>query len=87
MNIDLVNAGFEFMSGFMVLLHCKELLREKKVAGVSTLATGFFAVWGAWNLYYYPQLDQMWSALGGLMILSANLFWLILLLKYRKNNA
>lgn len=81
--IDYVNASFEFISGFMVLLHCKNVIRDKAVAGVSIPATAFFALWGMWNVFYYPQLDQFFSAIAGVFICFANCLWVYLLLKYK----
>ena len=84
MNIpDFINGSFEFLAGFMVLLHCRKVLKDKDVKGVSIPATMFFTAWGFWNLYFYPHLDQWLSFYGGLFIVSANLFWVILMLKYK----
>jgi len=85
MNIpDLINGGFETFSGFFVLLHCRKVLKDKSVKGVSILATSFFTLWGLWNLYYYPHLNQWASFYGGFFIVSANLLWIWLMLYYRK---
>ena len=80
---DVVNGSFELLGGFMILNHCRAVWRDKAVAGVSILSTVFFTMWGFWNLYYYPSLDQWWSFVGGLMIVGANILWIALLLKYR----
>ena len=80
---DLINAAFECLAGFMVLNHCRVLLKDKAVAGISILSTFFFSLWGVWNLYYYPSLGQWWSFFGGLFIVVANFLWVALLLKYK----
>lgn len=80
---DLINGMFESLAGFMVLLHCRRVMKDKDVKGVSIPATAFFTTWGFWNLFYYPHLDQMFSFFGGLFIVSANFFWVVLMLKYR----
>lgn len=72
---DLINGTFEFGAGFAVLLHCRQLFKDKMVRGISWLATLFFSSWGIWNLYYYPHLGQWASFFGGLSIVSANLLW------------
>lgn len=80
---DLINGAFELLAGLMVLNHCRAVLRDKAVAGVSILSVAFMSAWGFWNLYYYPSLDQWASFAGGVMIVIANVVWVFLLLKYR----
>lgn len=81
---DLINGTLELLGGLMILNHCRIVLRDKAVAGVSILSTIFFTGWGFWNLYYYPNLNQWWSFTGGIMIVSANVFWIFLMIRYRK---
>jgi uncharacterized membrane protein YfcA len=80
---DLANGCFELVGGFMILLNCLKLYRDKKVLGVSLLPTLFFTSWGLWNLFYYPHLGQWLSFTGGLLIAAANFVWLYLALYYR----
>jgi uncharacterized membrane protein len=83
MNIpDCINAVFEALAGFMVLMHCWQLYKDKAVKGVSVWATVFFNVWGFWNLFYYPHLDQWLSFFGGLSITSANTLWICMMIYY-----
>lgn len=79
---DVVNGSFEFLAGFMICLHIVKVLKDKNVAGVSTIATAYFAAWGYWNLYYYPSLDQWVSFAGGIFVVTANTIWVILLLYF-----
>ena len=79
---DIVNATFEFCAGFAVLNHCRVLIRDQEVKGISLLSIAFFTAWGFWNLFYYPHLGQIWSFLGGLFIVTANMLWLALLVFY-----
>lgn len=81
---DFTNGLFEFIGGLLILNHCRAVLRDKAVAGVSILSTAIFTSWGFWNLYYYPSLGQWWSFTGGLLIVAANCLWVYLMLKYRK---
>lgn len=81
---DTINGGFEMLAGIMILNHCRCVQRDKRVQGVSVVSTIFFALWGVWNLYYYPSLGQWYSALGGVSVVSANILWIVLMLKYRK---
>lgn len=84
MTADFVNGAFEMLGGFFILNHCLAVHRDKSVKGVSIVSTVFFALWGVWNLYYYPSLNQWWSFVGGLFIVFANVAWIWLLIKYRK---
>jgi uncharacterized membrane-anchored protein len=81
--IDYINGTFEFLAGFMILNHCRQVVRDKQVKGVSLVSTAFFALWGMWNLYYYPALDQWVSFFGGMLIMLANTLWIVLMIRYR----
>jgi hypothetical protein len=81
---DLINGSFELLAGFFLLNNGFQVIKDKSVAGVSIISVMFFTLWGFWNLFYYPHLNQMISFFGGLLIVVANTFWVVLLLKYRK---
>ena len=55
---DLINGLFEALAGLFVLNHCRVLHAHKQARGVSIVSSGFFTLWGVWNLYYYPALNQ-----------------------------
>lgn len=82
---DMINGSFEVVASLMILNHCRILHRDKLVRGVSALSTAYFFMWGMWNLYYYPHLDQWWSFIGGALVAVANCLWLGLLLYYQQN--
>lgn len=82
---DMVNAGFEAGAGLAVLAHCARLYLDKEARGLSIPAVLFFAVWGGWNMYYYPHLGQFWSLAGGIFVTLANLIYLALLLGYSRH--
>lgn len=79
---DIINGTFEALAGLMVLNHCRVLLQDRAVAGVSIASTFFFTLWGVWNLCYYPQLGQFWSTVGGVFVVLANSFYVALLLRF-----
>lgn len=83
MTPDLLNGAFELLGAVAILNHCRAVIRDKAVAGVSALSTAFFAAWGCWNLFYYPSLGQWFSFVGGLGIVLANALWVALLIRYR----
>lgn len=79
---DVINGGFEFISGLFCLINVFRLLKDKIVMGVSAIPTGFFSLWGIWNLYYYPTLNQWFSFIGGIFLVSINVWWLYLVFYY-----
>lgn len=82
---DLVNGSFELVGGFFLWKNVRQLLKDKEVKGVHWGPTMFFFLWGLWNLFYYPHLDQWFSFVGGLNIVVANGMWVYLMMKYTKN--
>lgn len=88
MTPDLINGIFEFGGACMLALNVRQLYRDKVFKGVHWGPVLFFASWGVWNLYYYPQLDQMWSFIGGLCIATMNTIWFSQMVYYtlRKRN-
>jgi len=68
MTPDAINACFETLGCLMIINNIKTLHQDKQVKGVSVVSTTFFGVWGFWNLYYYPHLDQSLSFYAGLGI-------------------
>jgi hypothetical protein len=85
---DLVNGNLELFGGVFIWIHVRRLLVDRKVKGVSLVATVYFFAWGLWNLYYYPSLGQWVSWLGGINVAGANLIWVGLMVYYiRKERA
>ena len=84
--VDFINALFEFGAALFIFNHCRVVLKDRSVAGVSILSTFVFFLWGLWNMYYYPSLNQYASFYAGLFIVVANACWVFLLLKYRKRH-
>lgn len=82
--IDWVNGGFEIIGGLMTWLNVFVLYKHKRFAGVHIQTVIFFTVWGAWNLFYYPQLDQTVSFIGGVTVFTANLTWVTLAIYYSR---
>lgn len=82
---DIFNGIFEMSGGFFLWLNVISLYKAKCVKGVSIFSFGFFAIWGYWNLYYYPSLEQWVSLIGATSCTLANTAWIILALRYRKN--
>lgn len=81
---DLINGTFEMLAAAAVLNNCWTVWLHKQVRGVSIASTAFFLIWGLWNCFYYPHLDQFFSFAGGIAITIANVIYVALLVRYRK---
>ena len=84
MTPDLIMGLFEVVGSLFTCFNVWRVWRDKRVMGVSLWPTGFFIVWGLWNLYYYPHLDQWWAFWGGVVMTLSNIAWLSLAIRYRK---
>jgi ABC-type transport system involved in cytochrome c biogenesis permease subunit len=82
---DLVNGIFELGSGLLSILNIRRLVKDKVVHGISMIPISFFALWGAWNLFYYPSLNQPLSFFGGIVIFLVNAIWIFLVFYYKAN--
>lgn len=82
LNPDIINGLFEFFGAFVSCFNVRSLLRDKKVSGFNPWTTVFFTSWGLWNIYFYAHLEQWWSWLGGIAIVSVNAVWLCLVVYY-----
>ena len=83
---DLINGIFEIGGGLLIALNCLRLYKDKEVKGVSIAVVAFFTVWGYWNLYYYPSLNQWMSLAGGVIIVLANSVWVGMALYYGRKD-
>ncbi len=81
MTPDHINGAFELFGATLLLLDVLALRRDRIIAGVHWGPRIFFTAWGFWNLYYYPQLNQYWSFIGGCALAIVNAAWLVLLVK------
>ena len=81
---DVVNGVFEGLAGFLLWNNVRILFHQKIVKGVSIFTTAMFALWGYWNLYYYPHLNQTASFIGGVLVVFANTVWVILAIRYSR---
>jgi hypothetical protein len=86
MKMDLINALFELGGTFMMLPSLERVYRTKIVQGVHWLTPLFFWLWGLWNIFYYPSLDQGLSFIAGCLLFVTNTAWLYLILRYTPRN-
>lgn len=78
---DFSNAMFEFIGGLAVLRTVMHAWKVGKIVGVHWMTPAFFWTWGAWNIFYYPHLDQWMSFVAGLFIFAVNTAWMYSLWK------
>lgn len=81
---DLINGTFELLGAPFIWLSIFNLLKTKKVNGVSWINVAFFTAWGYWNLFYYPHLGQWLSMFGGIAVVISNSIWVWFLIKYSR---
>jgi hypothetical protein len=74
---------FEAFGAICLTANVRAIRRDRSVRGVDWRVTTFFTMWGIWNLYYYPSLDQWWSFTGGLLVVTINTVWLFYAWRYR----
>lgn len=79
MTPDIINGGFEFVGSMFTWASVARVYKDKGYAGIYLPAIVFFTGWGAWNIYYYPTLNQYWSLAGGISIFIANICWISLM--------
>ena len=77
---------FQALAAVFVANHVRVLLHDRDVKGVSVFSQLFFTAIGLWNLVFYSSLRQWWSFAGGVLILSANTSYVILMLYYKRKN-
>ena len=81
---DLINGIFEVGGSVFCWLNVLKLHADKRVQGVYWPVTAFFAVWGMWNLYYYPSLGQWFSFWGGVLLCLGNTVWVVMAIRYAR---
>lgn len=83
---DIINSIFEVIGGIVLWLNIKKLYKDKEFKGVSIAPTAFFMLWGYWNLYYYPSLNQWASFWAGCLLVIANTIWVGQMVYYYRKN-
>jgi hypothetical protein len=82
MSLDTINALFEGAGACLTWMNVVRVCKDKGYAGVYLPAVILFMSWGFWNLFYYPRLNQPWSFVATLIMVSANASWVIAMAYY-----
>jgi hypothetical protein len=84
---DLINGLFEFLASFLLLLNVLKLYRDKKVRGVCHISVTFMAIWGAWNLFFYPSIGAWWSFAFCIPVVIVNTIWVSQMFYYTRKES
>jgi hypothetical protein len=81
---DLINGLIELTGAVFTWRNAWQLWKDREVRGVYWPTSLFFTVWGAWNLYYYPSLNQWFSFYAGILLATGNLAWLTMAVRFKQ---
>lgn len=82
MSPDQINAVFETAGALLTWMNVRQVWKDRGYAGVYLPAIILFTSWGFWNLWYYRHLSQWWSVAATVVMVSANVSWTALMLKF-----
>ena len=82
---DLINGLIELVGAGLTWRNAWQLHTDRQIRGVYWPTTLFFALWGFWNLFYYPFLDQWISFTAGVVLVSGNVIWVAMAIHISKN--
>ena len=73
---DFINAAFEVSGALLTWMNVRRVWQDRGYAGIYAPAILLFTSWGFWNLYYYAHLQQWWSVMATVVMVTANCAWL-----------
>lgn len=82
--LDAINACFELVGAVLTWRNVLQLWRDREVKGVYWPATALWAAWGIWNCFFYPSLEQWFSAVAGAFLALGNATWVAMVLIMRR---
>jgi hypothetical protein len=82
---DAVNACFEGVGAFFILLDLRRICIDRSVRGIYWPGRLFFAAWGLWNLMYYPAIGQPLSFIAGSILTTFTFSWIIVVIRFLKD--
>jgi hypothetical protein len=83
MTPDIGNAIFEGFGAFFIWKSVFALWKDREIKGVYWPAWIFYSAWGVWNLWYYPAIGQIFSFLAGIAVVTGNIAWVTLAVRFR----
>jgi len=79
---DKVNSSLLGLSAILLAMNVRQLYQDKTVRGVSLWPVVLYDVWGIWDLYYFPSLNQWFSMCASFIACCINTVWLALAIYY-----
>lgn len=79
---DQINAGLEMGGAFLRALDCVKLFRAKRFVGGYLGTAMYFLLWGIFNTFYYPSLNQTWSFAAAIALAAMNGLWFVMAIHY-----
>jgi len=86
MNPDWINGSIELIGAYFTWMNAWKLYKDREIKGVYWPTMVFFTIWGVWNLYYYPALDQWFSFMAGIVLVLGNAIWVALAIRMKYFN-
>jgi hypothetical protein len=87
MNPDLINSALELGGACFAWSNVYQVRKDQDVKGVQWLAWCWYVLWGAWELgYIYPTLNQPFTMFFSAIRISANVAWLVVVLRLKLNH-
>lgn len=80
--MDVGNAIFEFISGCLVWVNIRHLLRARIVVGMHWAHTAYTTAWCIYSMLFFAFLQQWWSFAAGVWLFASYATWLVLLLRF-----
>ena len=75
---DVTNSTFLLLGAALNWANVLRILQDKKVLGVSPWPVTLFTLWGVWDCYFFPHLDQRLSMVASALVVIPNSVWLFL---------
>ena len=85
MNLDLINGGVGIVGTLFILRSIVLLYKHKQVRGIFWPIAIFFSGASTWSGYFFYELQMVYSFWANVCYAVANLTWLMLAVKYRRN--
>ena len=84
MNNDIINSIFQLIGTYFTWANAYKLYKDKTIKGFYWPNKVFFTLWGIWNINYFFSLNQPFSFVASITLVSGDIMWIALLYKYRK---
>lgn len=82
--MDLINSCFNMVAALFVLLNCRDIWKRQTVAGHTYPSTIFFSAWAFFSVYYFWDLNQIWTFYANIAMCVANTSLIALVITFRK---